>query len=238
MAVRSRFAARVLGSAALLVFFTSAARAVEIRYEAALLSHYVWRGITLTDGPVFQPSVTLSHDNGLALEIRGNVDLDDDNDAAGEISELLLILDWERRLGKLEVGAGFVEFLFPNTPFPGTREIYLRLAYDALVSPRLELHYDFDEIEGFYARLALAHERELGAAWRGALEVAAGWADASFAIGGKAGPHDAGVELRLERRSGRVESRLSAGWTGSLDADVLPDQPAGLWAGLALAYRF
>lgn len=230
---------RVRGVAALLaLLLPAAAAAVEVRYEGALFSHYVWRGITLTDGPVFQPSFTISHANGLSLEVRGNVDLADDNDAAGKISEALFILDWAKRVGELEIGAGFVEFLFPNTPFPGTREVYLRLALDALVSPKLELHYDFDEIEGTYARLALAYRRALSPTWRATLEASAGWADAGFAIGGKAGLHDGGVELRLERAAGPVESRVLVGWTGSLDSEVLLDQPTGLWTGLALAYRF
>ncbi len=157
---------------------------------------------------------------------------------AGEISEALFVLDWAKRIGTSDFGAGFVEFLFPNTPFPGTREVYLRLALDALVSPKLELHYDFDEIDGTYARLALAYGRALSPTWRATLEASAGWADAEFAIGDKAGLHDAGVELRVERAAGPFEARFLAGWTGSLDAEVLLDQPTGLWTGLALAYRF
>jgi uncharacterized protein (TIGR02001 family) len=238
MARRGWATGAVRGIAAVLALAIPAtAAAVEVRYEADLFSHYVWRGITLTDGPVFQPGVGIAHDSGFSLELWGNVDLSDDNDLAGEVNETRIVVDYGRRLGDFEIGAGAIEYLFPNSPFPGTREVYLRVGLDARVSPRLEVFYDVDEIQGAYARLSLAYQRNLAADWRCALEVAAGYSDAEFAIGRKAGLHDAGVELRLERSAGPLDLRLRTGWTGSLDPEVLPDQPTSLWAGVSIAAR-
>ena len=221
-----------------LLFAPDALAAVEVRYEAGLFSRYVWRGITLTEGPVLQPSVTIAHDSGISLELWGNVDLSDDNDTQWKLNETRIVFDYSRQLGGVELGAGLVEYLFPNTPFPGTREVYLRLGIEALVSPELEIYYDFDEIDGAYARVALTYRHQLGPVWSFALEASAGYADAAFAIGDKAGPHDGGVEARLERTAGALELRLRAGWTGTLDSEVLPDPPASSWAGLTLGYRF
>lgn len=212
--------------------------AAEVRYEVRLLSHYVWRGITLTDDPVLQPSVTIGHENGLSFAVWGNADLGDDNDTPWELNETRLAVDYARRLGRLELAAGAVEYLFPNTPFPGTREVYLRAGVEAALSPRLELHYDVDELEGGYLRLALAWRRELRPGWRLALEAAAALADDAFSIGPEAGPHDAGVELRLVRTGDTLSVELLAGWTGSLDEEVLPDQPASFWSGVSIARRF
>lgn len=212
--------------------------AVEVQYETELFSRYVWRGITLTEGPVLQPSVTIAHDSGISLELWGNVDLSDDNDTQWQLNETRIAIDYSRRLGGVEIGAGLIEYLFPNTPFPGTRELHLRVEIEATVSPRLEVYYDFKEVDGAYARLALTYRRELGPVWRLALEASAGYADAAFAIGDKAGPHDGGVEARLERRAGALELSLLAGWTDTLDSEVLPDPPASSWAGLTLGYRF
>ncbi len=235
-----RWRARVAGGIAALLLplvAPAAAPAAEVRYAAGFFSHYVWRGITLTDGPVFQPSVRISHASGFAFEAWGNLDLDDDNDAAAEFSETRLTFDYGRRLGDFEIGAGLVEYLFPNTPFPGTRELYVRLALDAVVSPRFELFYDVDELDGGYARFALAWERALRPNWTLALEASAAWADANFAVGGEAGPHDAALELRLERSAGRFDLRLQTGWTEPLDPDVLPDQETSFWAGATVAFR-
>jgi len=211
---------------------------IEVRYAASLLSRYVWRGITLTDDPVLQPSVTISHPTGFSFEAWGNVDLGDDNDASGEISEARLVVDYDRRLGRFDLGGGVIEYLFPNTPFPGTREVFVRAGFEAVVAPRLELYYDIDEIEGGYARLALAYHRQLGALWSVAVEGSAGWADAAFAIGGEAGFHDGNLELDLRRSAGAFELELAAGRTETLDTDVVPDQPAKTWLGLRSAYRF
>jgi uncharacterized protein (TIGR02001 family) len=216
----------------------AAIAAVEVRYEATLLSQYVWRGITLTDGPVLQPSVTISHDGGLSFEVWGNVDLADENDTPWEVNEARLVLDYRRRIGGVDLGAGLIEYLFPNTPFPGTREAYLRFGIEAIVAPELELYYDFDEIDGAYARLAFTYVRELNASWRFALVASVGYADAAFAIGGRAGFHDGGVEARLERSAGAFVFGLRAGWTDALDAEVLPEQPTSAWGGVSLGYRF
>ena len=238
MARRGGWARGILGTVVvLLLALPGAGAAVEVSYGASLLSHYVWRGIALTDDPVFQPSVRIAHDRGISFEVWGNVDLGDDNDTPGEITEARLVLDYRRRVGAVEIGAGVIEYLFPNTPFPGTREVYLDLAVDALVAPRLEIHYDVDEIEGAYLRLALAYRRDLRPRWSAALEASAGWADAAFAIGRQAGLHDAGLELQIERSAGPLELCLLAGWTDTLNPNVLPEQPASFWTGLSVALR-
>lgn len=215
----------------------AAAPAAEVTYELGFASAYVWRGITLTDGPVLQPAVRIAHGSGVALELWGNVDLDDDNDLAGEIGEARITVDYGHRFGAFELGGGLTEYLFPNTPYPGTREAYLRAAYHTAVTPKLELYYDFDEIQGLYARLSLAWERPLGASWRSTLEASAAWAESGFAVSGEGGPHDAGLELHLERRFRKLDLRLDAGWTDSLDENVLPDQPTSFWGGATIALR-
>jgi uncharacterized protein (TIGR02001 family) len=216
----------------------SDATAVELRYEAGLYSHYVWRGITLTDGAVFQPSVGIDHESGVSVELWGNVDLSEENDTEVEINEARLDVGWGRSFGKLELAAGVVEYLFPNTPYPGTREVYMNLGYRAFVSPRLELYYDVDEIDGGYGRLALAWERELAGAWNLALEGAVGYASAEFAIGAEKGLHDAGLEIRVARAFDPIELSFSGGWTDTLDDRVLPEQPTNFWAGVAIGASF
>jgi hypothetical protein len=222
-------------AAAVALAAPATAPAAEVAYELGFASAYVWRGIALTDGPVFQPAVRISHASGVSLDLWGNVDLDDDNDLAGEIGEARITIDCGRRFGAFELGGGLTEYLFPNTPYPGTREVYFRGAFHAAVTPKLELFYDFDEIQGLYARLSFAWEHPLGAHWRSTLEASAAYAESGFSVSGEGGPHDAGLELRLERRIRKLDLRLTGAWTDSLDENVLPEQPVGFWAGAMVA---
>lgn len=239
MRERARIAGRAAALAATFALvLASSGSAIAVRYGAGLFSHYVWRGITLTDDPVLQPSVTISHDGGVSLEVWGNVDLGDDNDTPWELTEARIVVDWSRQFGAVELGAGAVEYLFPNTPFPGTREVLVHVRYDAAVSPRLDLAYDIDEIQGLYARLTFAYARAFGERWGGRIEASAAWADEAVAVGRKAGLHDGNLELRIERRSGPLDLGVLFAWTETLDADVLPDQPTSFWTGLSLGYRF
>lgn len=233
---RTAAAWAALGTA-LALAVPAAAPAAEVAYELGFASAYVWRGITLTDGPLLQPAVRISHQSGVSLDLWGNVDLDDDNDLAGEIGEVRITVDYGHRFGALELGGGLTEYLYPNTPYPGTREVYVRSAFHAAVTPKLELFYDFDEIQGLYARISLAWQRPLGANWRSTLEASAAYAESGFSVSGEGGPHDAALELRLERRFRKLDLRLTGAWTDSLDEEVLPDQPAGFWGGVTIALR-
>jgi hypothetical protein len=214
-----------------------AAPALEVRYGLAFLSHHSWRGITLTDDPVIQPELCIAHGNGLSFTLWGSADLGDDNDNQWQLNEIRLSLEYERQLGQVEAAFGLVEYLFPNTPFPGTRELYARVAWPGVIATRFTLFYDFDLIDGLYAELALVHQRALQGPWALEAEVAAGYADARFAVARRAALHDGRVALHLER-AGRLHTwRLTGAWSDSLNRDVLFSQPVGLWAGVSIGWR-
>lgn len=214
------------------------ARAVDIRYEVGVFSAYVWRGITLTDDPVLQPAIRLDHANGLSVSGWANADLGDANDNEFEVNEVRWTVDYTRDLGPLDLGVGLVEYLFPNTPFPGTREVYLRLARPGTIAPRFTVFYDFDAIDGVYAELGSTYRRVLRGPWAVSADLAVGYADERFAIGRQAGFHDGRLTLGLEREGPRYSWRLSAGWSESLDEDVLFDQPVAAWTGISVGRKF
>ena len=215
-----------------------AASAAESRFDLGFYSAYVWRGITLTDDPVFQPSAKLSFDSGFSFKVWGNVDLGDDNDTLGEISQIDLTFEYAWNLDAFTIALGLIEYSFPNTPFPGTREVYLRLGYSGLVSPRLQVYYDVDEIEGGYANLAIVVAPGLSKFWRFAFEISAGAADENFAIGGQAGLHDGNVKLGFDYVGDTVSVGIVGAYTESLDDEVLLEQPVQFWGGVYLGFTF
>lgn len=126
------------------------------------LSAYVWRGQVLNDEAVLQPSFTLGK-SGFTINTWGNMNLTDAvTEDAPDFSELDLTLSYAKTVGNVGLGAGFIEYTFPNTAVAGTRELYASLALPNLVVvPTLAVYYDFDEADGVYGNFSLGYSRSL-----------------------------------------------------------------------------
>lgn len=125
--------------------------------DLSYFTKYVWRGITFTNGSVFQPSLTFAHPSGASLNIWGNMDLSNANDSSGEFNEIDYTLDYSWATGPLAMSAGAIYYDFPNTGAEPTAEVYLGAGIDGPLAPSLTVYYDFKEIDGFYARLGVFH---------------------------------------------------------------------------------
>lgn len=124
--------------------------------DVGFFSTYVSRGLTITDGPVFQPDVWASY-RGLTLSVWGSIDLTDKNKLGGEISELDYTLDYSNNIGKVAYSAGVIYYTFPNTSADDTSEVYAGLGYDVLLKPKLVVYYDFWQADGFYGVMSISH---------------------------------------------------------------------------------
>ncbi len=122
-------------------------------------SHYVWRGINLTDDPVFQPSLTFAW-KGLSVNFWGNMDLTDVNGNRREFNEADVTVSYGGEAGSVSYEVGVIRYHFPNTPFPGTTEVYGAVGLDLPLSPTLTVYYDCDEADGYYATLGVGHTFE------------------------------------------------------------------------------
>ena len=223
--------------------------AAEVTTAVDVNSAYVWRGITFNDGVVVQPSVNVAAENGFNLNVWGNLDVDDYDDAldSGEFSEVDLTMSYTHQAGPVALTAGYIEYLFPTTGaggVEGTREVYL----DASVAPAdgfsvgLTSYYDFDEVDDFYLNPYLGYGMELMPKLSMSLRAGAGYAGEDFAAayGGK--------------DSGFFEYTLSAGltyavmdnvsvsgrvaYTDSIDDDVLVEQDTNFYGGVGVAVTF
>lgn len=215
-----------------------AAEELNVTYGIDTYSHYVWRGITLTNDPVVQPSVKLSYGSGFSLEVWGNIDVGEENDNEFDLNEIDLTAEYAWELGGWDLAVGFIEYTFPNAIFPGTREVYGSVAWSGLVTPSLALYYDLDEIEDLYASLGVEHTRELGERWDLTVAASAGYAGPDFAIGRQEGWHDGNVSLSISHSRSILTMALDVAFTDSLDDSVLLDQPVGFWGGLRIGLDF
>jgi len=137
------------------------AAAVTVEAEVALVSSYLWRGQLLNDRPVLQPAATIAA-HGYSLNVWANANLTDRVGDSRELNEVDLALAYGRTVGLLDLEAGWIEYLFPNTPWIRTREVYLCAGVSKWpVAPSLTLYYDLDEVDSCYAVAALEYSHEL-----------------------------------------------------------------------------
>lgn len=130
-------------------------------------SAYVWRGMTFNDGMVAQPSIDVAA-GGFGFNVWGNIDIDDYDDTldSGEFSEVDLTASYGFTLGMVDVGVGYIEYLFPTTEvggLEGSREIYLSLGtgLPAGFSVALDVYYDIDEMEEYYSVLGVSYAYDI-----------------------------------------------------------------------------
>jgi len=132
----------------------------EFGVDLAFVTKYVWRGMLLTDGPVFQPGATLGY-KGASIGVWGNLDLDNVNDNAGEFNEIDLTLDYTHTINEFSLSGGLIYYDFPNTDFRSTLELYVSGGVDILLQPCITVYFDVDQAQGIYGTLGLSHSFDL-----------------------------------------------------------------------------
>jgi hypothetical protein len=152
------------------------AAAQAIGADASLFSAYVWRGLSLTNKPVFQPDVYVTFPAGNAsITVGGwaNFDLgkydDPDHDfsesgglSAFNFAEFDPWIEASIPAGeKTTLTAGATAYIYPNdagfTSEANTVELYGKAAFDVPLSPKLAVWYDVDKIKGAYFEGSVSH---------------------------------------------------------------------------------
>jgi hypothetical protein len=206
-----------------------AGSSVDVELGADFVSHYVWRGQLLTDGPVIQPSVTASW-RGLRLNVWASVDATDVNEQGSEhvrIQEVDYTLSYTfSPVEGLDLAGGLIEYDFPGTRFDATQELFASASASAVpLAPTLALYYDIDEVNGVYANFSVGHTFEVSEKLGLGVGAGAGWADADYNFGyfgvhdGAAG--DVSLSAGLEYA---VSEKLSVsgyvGYTELIEGDI------------------
>jgi hypothetical protein len=175
--------ATVLGTAFLIagasVYAVPGQAQTEIGVDLGLFSSYVWRGLSLTNKPVAQPAVWAAIPVGnasITLGLWSTIDLGKYDDPADDISESggtssFNLAEYDPYaevsfpVGKATLTAGVTGYIYPNDPGPvpgftedlNTVEIYGKAAFDAPLSPFVNVYYDVDKIKGAYFEGGVAH---------------------------------------------------------------------------------
>jgi hypothetical protein len=166
---------------------------VRIEVTARASSAYVWRGFTIGDRAVLQPSVAVSR-GGLTVSSWGNV-----WHASGvrTLSEHDLTVEYGRSFGRVVVSAGWVNYYFRG-PAAGSHsnELYTRVDLGWHLKPSVAVYHDFQAASGTYVGLGV--EQALGRL--GPLHVTGaavlGYNDRSWTE--TSGLSDAAVSLRAD----------------------------------------
>ena len=132
-------------------------------------SKYVWRGLNIVDGPVFQPFLTFGY-KGFSLGIWGNQDWTNVNGDAGEFSEVNLSVEYSREWEDFFIDVGVLNYRYPtseadpNDPNSekekATTEVYGALGLNVPLYPTVTLYRDVDEVDGTYVSLSVEQDIE------------------------------------------------------------------------------
>jgi hypothetical protein len=211
-------------------------------------SAYVWRGLTFNDGMVLQPSIDVAAENGLAINVWGNFDVDDYDGALndGEFSEIDLTLSYGFTLGSVDATVGIIEYTFPNGG-ESTTEIFAGLSYELGHGFSLgsTIYYDCDQVDDFYITAELGYSYDINDKTNLSLgglisyagddftEIYAGGTDSGFfnyAL-------NASISYQVTDSFG-IGANLN--FTDSMDDDALPDAAVDttVYGGISLSYTF
>ncbi|MBI5523971.1 MAG: hypothetical protein HY910_15195 [Desulfarculus sp.] len=148
---------------------------------AAYNSKYIWRGIMQVNDPVLQPSLNVNK-GGFTFNVWGSWDLTNKNTRKNSFTEIDLTAEYAFSFGDFSFPVGVIHYLFPNTPYPATTELYAGVSYTWLVTPSIKVFKDIDESHGIYVLASLAYAYDLPAVvkdvtWQLTASISGAWGD-------------------------------------------------------------
>jgi hypothetical protein len=218
--------------------------AAESSFSLDFSNAYIWRGIVFNDSGVAQFTLDTGSLNAgsvpIGFNVWGNYDIGDFDGQLEDnhISEIDLTVSAGLPAG-FEVG--LIAYEFPQSP-ASTQEFYVSWGGDYIVSPSVTFYYDFGAVDSFYMSIDgtfTAYSDEKTSVDLTALIGLAG-EDFARAYGGEKGGFynynlSAGVSHQLNDTFGLSGS---VGYSGSLDEDVLPEQPLGFYVMGGVGFAF
>lgn len=179
---------------ALAVLVAAAPAAAQTTFSAELLgaSAYIWRGITQTNRPVVDATITLAQvvggttftagawGNVEPVHFSGPQDISSLGAAHGPaLTQSMLWAQGARSVGRVALTAGVNEYLYPRTSDLRARyqttELFGAVAFDAPLAPSVTFSHDVGKIRGGYLETAIGHAVPLGRTHALALSAAAGY---------------------------------------------------------------
>jgi hypothetical protein len=119
-----------------------------------LMSHYVWRGLRLSEGPVYQASVNLEK-KGFSFNVWGNYDFRE-----RRLSETDVTFSYHREIDKFTLATGFIHYAV--TDQQDSDELYVGLGGDFPLQPEVTLYCDVNAGTGAFLQGSVGHSIALG----------------------------------------------------------------------------
>lgn len=184
-------------------------------------SAYVFRGITLNDGLVAQPSLEAGIFPGVTVGVWGNYDIDDYNGALddGQFSEIDLYASYDIPVpcDVTSLSIGYTEYTYPQGA-EADREVSLSAGFDVPLAPSVAVYYGVDGAvdKNIYVEGGVGHDLDLAEGVGLSLGATVGYLDPDEGDSGFS-HYTVGASLSY--------SFVSVGVTyiGQIDDDVLPD---------------
>jgi uncharacterized protein (TIGR02001 family) len=196
--------------------------------EAALVSDYRWRGVSLTDNdPAIQAGIYASHASGVYVGVWASAPMRQSGD-----NEIGLSLGYTFSLWDGDFDVAIVDYVYPDladTDYTTFSSVYERQAGDWTARARFEYAPTQANLgdESVYA--ALEAERPVGDTGF-ALMGSVGWEKGAFTLDGEKWDYLIGGRYRFESVS------LDLTYVGT-DEDALPGEKSVYGGGLALAVK-
>jgi hypothetical protein len=128
----------------------------DIEYEAsgAVLSHYMWRGLRLSEGGVFQPSVTIGA-KGFSANVWANYQFD-----PHDWTEVDFTTSYAGEKAKFNYEIGFVHYgVYDDVD---SDEIYGSFGHSDILNPSLKVYADVNYGKGAYLQAGIEPSIPLG----------------------------------------------------------------------------
>lgn len=242
----------------------------ELTASAILATQYNFRGMTNVDAPVLQTEASVDlptrvEKGSISAKVFVNWDLDNDvGDAwfpsghAGEPSQIDLHLAYTENYHGVDITTGFVSYALQNPddfPFAAergeTKEVFVNATrpvwYDLV--PSLTLHYDFDEVDGFYGNAAVARDFPINEQFAADASVSLGYSDEDQSdwtyglkesgwadLQGRAGVSyfmDVNTTIRLELAGSHIVDSNLRDWF-----DLIGIDPDAFWVSLGVTWGY
>jgi hypothetical protein len=152
---------------------------LEVTTRFDFYSQYVWRGQSVTDDPVVQPSISAWYKN-FTFSAWGNLETTKVNDNRWNFTETDFSIDYSnyfsKEMPKIGYSFGLINYDFPNTDFDNTTELYAGINVEMFLSPYIKVFRDIDEVDGTYVSVGISES--LGWGLEGAVSL--GWGDRGY----------------------------------------------------------
>jgi hypothetical protein len=231
--------------------------------SADFYSKYVSRGVNYGNEAVFQPSFYVSR-WGFTGSVWGNMDLKNNNDNAGDFTEMDYTVDYTNNvpgIDWLNFSVGNIYYQYPNVDTPNTEEVYGGMGLgctcgdkgqclSCLLKPSFKVYRDVDTSKGTYAQFMIGHTiQKFMPITEGCdcnLEAGAslGYANGAYNVGnfdvrgGKFNDLTLSLALPFELKGVTIKPGINYSQMLSNDVREATDRSDNLWGGVSLSYSF